>query len=78
MQKELNPDVERLARVWTDGHCIEIGDFEVPEFLELRTTGKNADYFGAINLSMSAEFAIALGMSLIDLGEIKRTQNSKK
>lgn len=78
MQKEPNPDVERLARVWTDGHYIEIGDFEVPEFLELRTTGKNTDYFGAINLSMSAEFAIALGMLLIDLGEIKRTQNSKK
>lgn len=71
---DTKPEVEHLARVWVDGHCVEVGDFEAPDFLELRTTGKNSEHFGPINLCMSPAFARELGTILVQLADIKQSK----
>lgn len=71
-------EMEILRRVWVDGHCIEVGDFEAPEYLELRTTGKNSEYFGALNISLHHETALLLGEALIACAKEKQDQIKNK
>jgi hypothetical protein len=60
------PETEIIRRVYNDGHFIEVRDFpDAPDYLELRTDGENAGYFGPIALSMHPDFAMALGKALI-------------
>lgn len=64
-------EIDVIRRVFgpeTDSNFIEVGPWadSPSDTLELRTTGECADWFGGINLTMSPEFARALGKALID------------
>lgn len=49
-----------------NGEFLEIGPWELPEFVHLRTTGaKNVEFWGDVNISMDPQFAIAVGHALI-------------
>jgi hypothetical protein len=63
-------EVEVIRRVFeahSQGACVEVGPWpDSTDCVELRTVGKESvDYFGPLNLSMSKEFAAALGEALI-------------
>lgn len=64
---------EPLWRVWTEGRFLEVGDFEVPDYVELRSVGeKNEEWFGRIRVSMTPEFAEQLGNALIAAANAKK------
>lgn len=63
---EQKVETEVVRRVWTEGCFIEVGDYEVPDLIELRTVGdKNVEWFGRLSVSMTPEFAEQLGRALM-------------
>lgn len=69
-------NVEVVRRAWepSEGVCIEVGEFgDNPDYLCLRTVdAKSAEWFGRLEISMSAEFALALGEALIACAKEKQ------
>lgn len=70
-------ETEVIRRIWTDGHCVEIGDYEIPNCLELRVPDCSLEYFGRISLPMSPDFAEQLGAALIQGAQEKRASKTK-
>lgn len=63
-------ETETLLRVYAEdgkGACLEIGEWpDAPGFLELRTPNPTSkEWFGEMGMSMSPDFAAALGQALI-------------
>lgn len=58
---------EIIRRIHTEMHYLEVGEWgDDPDRLELRTeSAKNIEYFGAVNLVMSPDFAMQLGRALV-------------
>ena len=61
-----------LEHIWrvhvtTEDAFLEIGDYpDAPDYLEMRTTDPlSKSWFGSINMSMTTEYAEALGNALI-------------
>ena len=68
----VSTDVIRRVFIASGEACIEVGPYldDPSYYLELRTSGSgNVDWFGAINLPMSPDFANALGRALIASSE---------
>ena len=70
-------ETDVIRRVFAEdskGACIEIGPWpDDPAFLELRAASDDSKrWFGPINLSMSPDFAEALGKALLDAAKDSR------
>lgn len=58
--------IRQIFPVNHNGEFVEVGPWpEVPGFVHLRTTGKNKDHFGNLDLSMDPDFAEKIGLALI-------------
>jgi hypothetical protein len=73
---EEKPQTEVIRRVWTEGYCVEVGEYEIPDFLELRVPNFSIEHFGSISLVMTPDYAEQLGNALLLCAQEKRA--SKK
>ena len=63
--KNISTDVIRRIYDNNDGRYVEVGPDGDGLGVEIRTTGENIEYFGKINLTLSAEMAKELGRALM-------------
>ena len=74
----MNQNVETIYRVYVsdEGVFLEIGDYpEAPEVLQIRTIRKeDKEWFGEMGLTLTPEFAIDLGNTLVTAGYAKQAE----
>lgn len=66
MERKYGIEIVRHVYDTDSGTCVEVGpDAEGGSHVEIRTLGKNADYWGEIRLTLPPEMAMELGRALI-------------
>ena len=80
-EESMKPAIDTVRRVYEEGGYayLEVGGWpESPDHLALRTvTDKNKEWFGDLDISMTADFAEALGQALILAAKDKRASQSR-
>jgi hypothetical protein len=73
---ETKHSVETICRVYDDneGVCIEVGpDSDVGGYVEIRTEGKSAEYFGATRIAFPPAMARMLAKAILAVAEALET-----